>query len=285
MTEPTRGARAPAQRPQARLGAADGVAGARHRGQFCPGVHRPGGVAEARRHPGAVGRGGGGVRVGHLPQTKRHRPGQGAGPQARLRLAAGSGDLGAPGVRAVGGDPAAPRAGYRNCVPRPPTRSPACAPNWPRLRANLEILFDADLSHRPAIETDREPRLQRLAARHGNHGPGDRQPDRHRRPRGPRLEHRGEPDHRRAVRTASGRVRVGAAAEFGGAHRRPSEAEQEAQRHRVEEPPARVVTTATAAVASTGPAARTRAPIRLAATATGAPARPASRTALACAAA
>ena len=82
------------------------------------------------------------------------------------------------------------------------------------LRANLEILFDADLSHRPAIETDRSRRLQRLAARHRIHGPGDRQPDRHRGPRGLRCEHRGKPDHRRACRTSSARGRLGAAAEL-----------------------------------------------------------------------
>ena len=42
------------------------------------------------------------------------------------------------------------------------------------LRANLEILFDTDLSHRPAIETERKhgPRLQRLGPRRRNHRPG-----------------------------------------------------------------------------------------------------------------
>ncbi len=50
------------------------------------------------------------------------------------------------------------------------------------LRANLEILFDADLSHRPALESDRSPRLQRLAGHCRNRGPGHRQPHRHRRP-------------------------------------------------------------------------------------------------------
>ena len=59
----------------------------------------------------------------------------------------------------------------------------------------------------PARDRNRsEPRLQRLAARHRIHGPGDRQPDRHRGRRGPRREHRGKPDHRRACRTPSARA-------------------------------------------------------------------------------
>ena len=104
------------------------------------------------------------------------------------------------------------------------------------LRANLEILFDADLSHRPALETDRAraysdwPRDGRID------GPGHRQPDRHRRPRGRRREHRGKPHHRRACRTPSARGRVGATS-YGGAHRRPSETEQEERRRRAEEAP------------------------------------------------
>ena len=105
------------------------------------------------------------------------------------------------------------------------------------LRANLEILFDADLSHRPAIETDRQPRLQRLAARHGNHGPGDRQPDRQRRRRGLRREHRGEPHHRRACRTPSGRGRMGVAAELRRCAPQAVGGGAGGSAHRVEEPP------------------------------------------------
>ncbi len=84
------------------------------------------------------------------------------------------------------------------------------------LRANLEILFDADLSHRPALETDRSTAraYSDWPPQHGIRGPGHRQPDRHRRPRGHRGEHRGKPDHRRACRTASARGRLGAGTEL-----------------------------------------------------------------------
>ena len=100
------------------------------------------------------------------------------------------------------------------------------------LRANLEILFDADLSHRPALETERSAvRAYSDWARDADTtGPGDQQPDRHRGSRGlPHRHgppHRGKPDHRRARRTPSARARVGSArGGYGGAHRRPSEAE------------------------------------------------------------
>ena len=155
MTDLSRGARASAQRPQAGLAAADGVAGARHRGEFRPGVHQPGGVAEARRHPGVVGRGGGGVRVGHLPQAKRYRPGQGARSQAGLRLAAGPGDLGAPGIRADGRNPTAPRADFRNTGPGRRRGRRACGPSWRRCAPIWRFCSTPTCRHRPAIETDR----------------------------------------------------------------------------------------------------------------------------------
>ncbi len=58
------------------------------------------------------------------------------------------------------------------------------------LRANLEYLFDADLSHRPAIETER---------RDGPSRPGFQQQDRHRRRSQPADGRK--PDHRRPGRT------------------------------------------------------------------------------------
>ena len=58
------------------------------------------------------------------------------------------------------------------------------------LRANLEYLFDADLSHRPAIETER---------RDGASRPGFQQQDRHRRQSQPADGRK--PDHRRPGRT------------------------------------------------------------------------------------
>ena len=102
-----------AQRPQAGLGVADSVAGARHRREFRAGVHQPGRVTEACRDSRAVGRGGRRIRLGDLPPAKRHRPGPGAGPEAGLRPAAGSRDLRTPRVRADRGVPAAARAGLR----------------------------------------------------------------------------------------------------------------------------------------------------------------------------
>ena len=165
-------------------------------------------------------------------------------------------------------------------------RSPACGPNWPRCapiwRSCSTPTCRTGLRSKPIGR----PRLQRLAAQRRIRGPGHRQPDRHRGPRGHRREHRGKPDHRRACRTASARGRLGAATELrrcapqtvggragGAATSRGGAA-------------ARVVSTAsaTAAAAGAGLAAHTRAPIRLAATATGAPARPAARTATAAAA-
>ena len=71
------------------------------------------------------------------------------------------------------------------------------------LRANLEILFDTDLAHRPAIETDRSVPDWDSEALPPRPGRVDQQPDRHRRPRRRRCaHHRGEPDHRRAGRAA-----------------------------------------------------------------------------------
>ncbi len=81
------------------------------------------------------------------------------------------------------------------------------------LRANLEILFDADLGHRPAIETERttvraysdwardSETTGRVAS--SRIDTEDR--------RGPsRRPHRGKPDHRRAGRTPPARARMGA---------------------------------------------------------------------------
>ena len=204
MTDLSRGARASAQRPQAGLAAADGVAGARHRGEFRTGVHQPGGVAEARGHPGVVGRGGGGVRVGHLSPAKRRRPGQGARSEAGLRLAAGPGDLGTPRIRADGGNAAAPRADLRDTRPgRRRGRRPAG-------RTGRAAGQSGDSVRRrpvaPARDRDRsEPRYSDWTRDTETTGRVDRQPDRHRGPRGPDAEHRGEPDHRCACRTPSAR--------------------------------------------------------------------------------
>ena len=84
------------------------------------------------------------------------------------------------------------------------------------LRSNLEILFDADLGDRPALEGDRFRRRSRLDPRHDHHAAGarvgwraagshrcssedSRQPPRY----------RGEPDHRRSRGTAGpGRSRT-----------------------------------------------------------------------------
>jgi hypothetical protein len=102
------------------------------------------------------------------------------------------------------------------------------------LRANLEILFDADLSHRPAIETDRSqaygdwPRVAEPAGRvtasridTEDRDDGDANTE-----ESPIIDVSAEPHAPEADWIATS----------GGAHRRPSEAEQErARRNRVEE--------------------------------------------------
>jgi hypothetical protein len=104
------------------------------------------------------------------------------------------------------------------------------------LRANLEILFDADLSHRPAIETDRSrdygewPRVVESAGRvtasridTEDRDDGDANTE-----ESPIIDVSAEP-HAPEPEWAP---------MAGGAHRRPSETEQErARRHRVEEQP------------------------------------------------
>src|SRR6185312_17495130 len=103
------------------------------------------------------------------------------------------------------------------------------------LRANLEILFDADLSHRPAIETDRsrayndwptaESAGRVTASRIDTEDHEDVEANTEESPiiDVPAEPHLPEPDL--------------VAPNYGGAHRRPSETEQAGQRHRVEEPP------------------------------------------------
>jgi hypothetical protein len=102
------------------------------------------------------------------------------------------------------------------------------------LRANLEILFDADLSHRPAIETDRSrdygdwPRVAESAGRvtasridTEDSDDGDANTE-----ESPIIDVSAEPHAPEAEWTPMA----------GGAHRRPSETEQErARRHRAEE--------------------------------------------------
>src|SRR3954464_3549783 len=102
------------------------------------------------------------------------------------------------------------------------------------LRANLEILFDADLSHRPAIETDRSraygdwPRGAESAGRvtasridTEDRDDGDANTE-----ESPIIDVSAEPHAPEADWVPTS----------GGAHRRPSEAEQErARRHRIEE--------------------------------------------------
>jgi hypothetical protein len=105
------------------------------------------------------------------------------------------------------------------------------------LRANLEILFDADLSHRPAIETDRNraygdwPRGATSAGRvtASRIDTEDRDDFEANTEESPIIDvpaepHPPEPEWEQAL-------------SFGGAHRRPSETEQEARRHRGEEQP------------------------------------------------
>ncbi len=105
------------------------------------------------------------------------------------------------------------------------------------LRANLEILFDADLSHRPALETDRTtaraysdwPRTAESAGRvtASRIDTEDREDSDANTDESPIIDvpaepHLPEPDW------------VSPPA-YGGAHRRPSETEQEGRRHRVAE--------------------------------------------------
>ena len=226
MTVLTRGARASAQRSQAGLAAVNGVAGTRNHGEFGPGVHQPGGVAEAGGHPRVVGRGGGGVRVGHLSPAERRRSGQGAGSEAGLRLAAGPRDLGAPRIRADGRNRSCAANCPPRCAPRPPTRSPRCAPSWPRCgptwRSCSTPTCLTGLRSRPI---GHGPRLQRLAAQHGPR-PGHQQQDRHRGPRGHRrrtprkARSSTSPPNRIRRRTNGRRSRVTAARTAG--RRRPS---------------------------------------------------------------
>src|SRR5262245_60742254 len=105
------------------------------------------------------------------------------------------------------------------------------------LRANLEILFDADLSHRPAIETDRSRAYNDwphngasagrvTASRIDTEDRDDMDANTEESPiiDVPAEPHPPEPEWEQAP-------------SFGGAHRRPSETEQEERRHRVEERP------------------------------------------------
>src|SRR5919204_2272260 len=103
------------------------------------------------------------------------------------------------------------------------------------LRASLEILFDADLSHRPAIEHDRSraysdwPRGAASAGRvtASRIDTEDRDDGEANTDESPIIDVSAEP-HPEAEWAPSA----------GGAHRRPSETEQErARRHRVEEQP------------------------------------------------
>jgi hypothetical protein len=104
------------------------------------------------------------------------------------------------------------------------------------LRANLEILFDADLSHRPAIETDRSraysdwPRGAESAGRvtASRIDTEDRDDVEANTDESPIIDVSAEPHAPEAEWVPTS----------GGAHRRPSETEQErARRHRVEEQP------------------------------------------------
>jgi hypothetical protein len=107
------------------------------------------------------------------------------------------------------------------------------------LRANLEILFDADLSHRPAIETDRgtahaysdwprsaESAGRVTASRIDTEEREDAEADTE---ESPIIDVSAEPHPPDAEWVPS--------PSYAGAHRRPSETEQEARRHRTEEPP------------------------------------------------
>jgi Domain of unknown function (DUF6779) len=105
------------------------------------------------------------------------------------------------------------------------------------LRANLEILFDADLSHRPAIETDRSraysdwPRGAESTGRvtASRIDTEDREDLDAKTEESPIIDVPAEP-HLPEPEWVS-------APSYSGAHRRPSETEQERRRHRVEEQP------------------------------------------------
>lgn len=105
------------------------------------------------------------------------------------------------------------------------------------LRANLEILFDADLSHRPAIETDRRaygdwPRTAESAGRvtASRIDTEDREDLDANTEESPIIDVPAEPHPPEADWMTP--------PSYGGAHRRPSETEQERRRrHRVEEEP------------------------------------------------
>jgi len=105
------------------------------------------------------------------------------------------------------------------------------------LRANLEILFDADLSHRPALETDRSrdygewPRAAESTGRvtASRIDTEDREDLDAKTEESPIIDVPAEPHPPEAE---------WATPNYGGAHRRPSETEQERQRrHRAEEQP------------------------------------------------
>ena len=151
------------------------------------------------------------------------------------------------------------------------------------LRANLEILFDADLSHRPALETDRArayadwPREAESTGRvtASRIDTEDREDVDANTEESPIIDVPAEPHPPEAE---------WAPLSYGGAHRRPSETEQEEPAPSRRGGAARVVTSAAATSAGAGQSAHTRVPIRLAATATRAPARAADPTATATAA-
>jgi hypothetical protein len=104
------------------------------------------------------------------------------------------------------------------------------------LRANLEILFDADLSHRPALETDRAraytdwPREAESTGRvtASRIDTEDREDVDANTEESPIIDVPAEPHPPEAE---------WAPLSYGGAHRRPSETEQEEQRRRAEEAP------------------------------------------------
>ena len=107
------------------------------------------------------------------------------------------------------------------------------------LRANLEILFDADLSHRPALETDRStaraysewPPSTESAGRvtASRIDTEDREDIEANTEESPIIDVPAEPQPSEADWVPQ--------PNYGGVHRRPSEAEQEGLRNRVEEPP------------------------------------------------
>jgi Domain of unknown function (DUF6779) len=107
------------------------------------------------------------------------------------------------------------------------------------LRANLEILFDADLTHRPALETDRSsargygdwPRDAQSTGRvtASRIDTEDREDLESNTEENPIIDVPAEPHPSEAEWLSP--------PSYGGAHRRPSEAEQEGRRRRVEESP------------------------------------------------